>query len=149
MERNNTFRKIDSKPIIHIYEPTKVNKSSTIYQLSKTLELREPQKDDYFTDIVKIEKYQGYSNAYNVSHYFRLRDTTNWSTCTTPTGLIKTTKPYLFRGDIREKNGAKTLLIFRFQEDILQVFKYPKGYNPKGRNLDEIINSFNNEGFKK
>ena len=132
----------NTKPVIHIYKTLKVNKTSTIYEIEQTKEIREPKPEDYFTDIVKIEQYQGYSKAYNLTHYFRIRDKTNWSKCKTPTGLFRTIKPNVFFGDLKTSKG-KTLVLFYFDEvNNLQIFKYPHGYYPTSKQLETIIDKF-------
>ena len=132
----------NTKPVIHIYKPVKVNKTSTIYEIEQTKGIREPKLEDYFTDIVKIEQYQGYSKAYNLTHYFRIRDKTNWSKCKTPTGLFRTIKPDVFFGDLKTSKG-KTLILFYVDEvNNLQIFKYPNGYYPTSKQLNLIINKF-------
>jgi hypothetical protein len=132
----------NTKPVIHIYKPVKVNKTSTIYEIEQTKGIREPKPEDYFTDIVKIEQYQGYSKAYNLTHYFRIRDKTNWSKCKTPTGLFRTIKPDVFFGDLKTSKG-KTLILFYVDEvNNLQIFKYPNGYYPTSKQLNLIINKF-------
>jgi len=132
----------NTKPVIHIYKPVKVNKTSTIYEIEQTKGIREPKLEDYFTDIVKIEQYQGYSKAYNLTHYFRIRDNANWSKCKTPTGLFRTIKPNVFFGDLKTSKG-KTLILFYVDEvNNLQIFKYPNGYYPTSKQLNLIINKF-------
>ena len=132
----------NTKPVIHIYKPVKVNKTSTIYEIEQTKGIREPKPEDYFTDIVKIEQYQGYSKAYNLTHYFRIRDNANWSKCKTPTGLFRTIKPNVFFGDLKTSKG-KTLILFYVDEvNNLQIFKYPHGYYPTSKQLETIIDKF-------
>ena len=134
MERDNT------KPVIHIYKPVKINKTSSIYEIEQTHKVREPKPDDYFTDLVRIEQYQGYSKAYNLTHYFRIRNQGNWSKCKAPTGLFKTIKPNVFYGDLKTSKG-KTLIIFYLDEvDNLKIFKYPNGYYPTSKQRETIIN---------
>ena len=129
-------------PIIHVYKPIKVNKTSTIFEYLQTHENRPSTPDDYFTTLVKIEQYQGYSKAYNLSHYFRIRNTTNWSKCKTPTGLFKTIKSNLYYGNILSSKG-KTLILFHFDnDDVLRIYKYQNGFYPKRKQLDLIINKF-------
>lgn len=140
MKAENTNTK--SLPIIHTYRPKKVNKTSTIYEYQNTIELRDIKPDDNFTKIVRLEQYQGYSKAYNLNHYFRIRDTTNWSKCKLITGLFKTIKPNVFYGNIKE-NKYKTLIIFLIDnESNLVIHKYPKGYNPSRKTIDQIIKTF-------
>lgn len=132
--------KADNTPITHIYKPHKINKTSTIFEHLQTHESRPTTPDDYFTNLIKIEQYQGYSKAYNLSHYFRIRNTTNWSKCKTPTGLFKTIKPNVFFGDLKTNKG-KTLIVFHFDsDDTLRIYKYANGYYPNRKILDAIIN---------
>ena len=45
----------NTKPVIHIYKPLKVNKTCAIYEIDQTKGIREPKPEDYFTDLIKIE----------------------------------------------------------------------------------------------
>ena len=140
MKAENTTSK--NLPIIHTYRPKKVNKTSTIYEYSNTIELRDINPDDNFTKLVKLEVFQGYSKAKNLVYYFRLRDKSNWSKCKLVTGLFRTIKPNLFFGNIKE-NNYKTLIIFLIDDESnLVIHKYPKGYNPSRKIIDQIIKSF-------
>lgn len=131
----------NTKPVIHIYKPLKVNKTCITYEIEQTKGIREPKPEDYFTDLIKIENDQGYSKAKPV-FWFRIRDKTNWSKCKTPTGLFKTLNPRLFYGNILTSKG-KTLVLFYFDEvNNLQIFKYPHGYHTTSKQLETIINKF-------
>jgi len=139
MKKDNT--KVETTPIIHTYKPTKVNKASIIYNIDYTRYLRNPNCDDFFTNLIKIEKDQGYSKA-NAKYWLRIRNQSNWSKCQTPTGLFKTIRQNVFRGDILS-NKVKSLILFYFDEEYneLRIFKYQRGYNPSRKIIDQIIKS--------
>jgi len=140
MKAENTTSK--NLPIIHTYRPKKVNKTSTIYEYSNTIELRDINPDDNFTNLVKLEVFQGYSKAKNLVYYFRLRDKSNWSKCKLVTGLFRTIKPNIFFGNIKE-NNIKTLMIFYIDDNNnLIIHKYPTGFNPTRKQLDLIIDQY-------
>jgi hypothetical protein len=129
----------NTKAVIHIYKPKKVNKTSTIYEIEQTHENRISHPEDYFTELVKIEQYQGFSKAYNVSHYFRIRNTSNWSKCETPTGLFKTLRANVYIGDLKTTKG-KTLVLFYFDENNhLHIYRYKCGYYPSRKIIKSII----------
>ncbi|UQD55867.1 hypothetical protein [Flavobacterium sp. K5-23] len=102
--------------IRHTYKVTNELKSYTVYELSTS-----EGNVNLLTDILRIEQFQGKSNASNISDYLRLRNTTNWSKCAMITGLRTTTKEGVFYGDWLRLNKSlttkKTLLVFTFYKD--------------------------------
>jgi len=127
-------------PIIYIYKPIKINKQSRIFELSQTQRLRHKQQDEFLTELVRVEKDQGFSKAKDVVYWLRIRNQSNWSKCQTPTGFKKTDKTNVFFGDIKTDRG-KTLIIFKFQDDeSLKIFNYQNGFYPKKTQLKKIIN---------
>jgi hypothetical protein len=125
----------NTKPVIHVYKPIKVNKTSTIY------EIKQPHPEDYFTNLIRLEVDQGFSKAKPV-YWFRLRNESNWSKCATPTGLFKTIKPNVYFGDLKTSKGKTLILFYTDQINNLQIFKYPHGYYPNAKQLESIINKF-------
>lgn len=123
------------EPMVYRFAVEKVNKQSTIYRMIHANDGR-----TFMTDLVKIEKFQGYSKAYNAEHYFRLRNCENWNKCEQVTGLWKTTAIGMFFGDRREPQG-KRLLLFRFDQtgEEMAVFVYPSGYYPSRTRIDDHI----------
>lgn len=123
-------------PKVYRFNPIKFNKHDTIYQ-----GFEDNPKDSFITELVKIEKFQGYSKAYNLGLYFRIKDATSWAKSKQITGLWKTTQKDAFYGDFRE-GAIKTLLIFKIdhQSHELTVYEYPKGYNPHRNVIDALIN---------
>jgi len=142
MKADNTAPiKTRNKPIIFTYEPVKVNKTSTTYQLVNTQRIRQPQPDDKFTELIRLEVDQGFSKA-KCDYWFRLRDKSNWSKCTRLSGLFRTIKPNIFYGDIRVGRNLKTLLIFIFDDNRnLIIYKFKKGSYPTKKQLDALIES--------
>jgi hypothetical protein len=117
--------------IRHTYKVSKELKSYTIYTLSNS-----EGNVNLLTDILRIEKFQGKSNASNITDYLRLKNTTNWSTSEMITGLRTTNKKGLFFGDwLNKRTHKKTLLLFTFSNDeqtlLIDVYRgfYP---NHKG-----------------
>ncbi|RVT78550.1 hypothetical protein EOD40_04765 [Flavobacterium sufflavum] len=126
--------------IRHTYNVTSELKSYTIYQLAEVA-----RNKNLLTDILRIEKFQGKSNASNIKDYLRLRTTNNWSTCEQITGLKNTNKPQVFYGDRRDKETSKrTLLIFLFSEDKQTLFiDIYRGFYPNHNGiLQNIINTY-------
>jgi hypothetical protein len=119
------------------FEAIKFNKQSTIFigQGSNSY-------TSFITREVKIEKFQGYSKAYNLAMYFRIRNKDNWSKCEQVTGLWKTEKPGVYYGDRRTLTD-KTLLIFVLLDghQRLSIYEFPKGYYPHRNVIDSIINN--------
>jgi hypothetical protein len=104
----------------------KTNKHDTIFN-----GLDSNPKDSLITEFVKIEKFQGYSNAFNLGLYFRVKNQSSWSKSKQVTGLWKTQTKGVYHGDFVEGN-LKTLLLFKISEnnDFLKVIVFPKGFYP-------------------
>lgn len=121
--------------LMYRFKVVKHNKHDTIYT-----GLVSNPKESFITELVKIERYQGYSNAYNLGLYFRIRTASNWSKCKQVTGLFKTTRLNVFYGDHRI-NEKRTLLVFKIDDlkEELTVFEYPEGYYPSRILIDELV----------
>lgn len=131
MKRNYTTGKV----LMYRFKVVKHNKQDTIYS-----GLESNPTESFITELVKIERFQGYSNAYNLGLYFRIRNTSNWSKCIQVTGLFKTTRLNVFYGDHRGNNN-KTLLLFKIDDikEELTVYEYPEGYYPSRSIIDELV----------
>jgi hypothetical protein len=129
--------------IRHTFEVVKVVKSYSIYQICEVTGTK-----NLLTDLLRIEKYFGKSNAQNIDHYLRLRTTTNWSTSQMITGLRPTSKKVLFYGDWFQtdqlNNRKKTLLLFTFSNDGQTLFiDVYRGFYPNHKGiLQNIINTY-------
>lgn len=135
MTANNTIQ--NHKPEIHVYNVFKYNKHDTIYQKEET-----NPKSKLLTEFVKVEKFQGFSKAYNLGLYFRIKNESSWQKSKNVTGLWKTMRDNLFFGDSRNIK-SKTLLIFHIDNEgqQLTVFEFPEGYYPNRVRIDKLINS--------
>lgn len=125
----------DNAPKVYRFNPIKFNKHDTIYQAQPN-----NPTDSFITELVKIEKFQGYSNAYNLGLYFRIRDASSWTKSKQITGLFKTPTKGAFYGNIKE-GATVSLLLFKISHlsDELTVYEYPKGYNPHRNIIDSLI----------
>ena len=121
--------------IRHVYQNIKETKSYHVFKLSEL-----PRGYSVLTEYCRIEKFFGKSNAKNITHYFRLRTTSNWNTSEQVTGLRHTKKENVFYGDHR-KNGKQHLIIFRLSEDLQTlIVDYYRGFYPKFPTyLDTVI----------
>lgn len=123
----------------HVYEVSSVQKSNLCY---KIVEVYNGTKQ--LTDIVRIEKYRGYSNSKFNENYFRIKDNPYWKDCTMLTGLRETLKPNVFYGDSIQ--NKKSLILFQLSDDkttlIIDVFK---GFYPTQKTLNRIIKHHNYE----
>lgn len=121
--------------LVYRFKVIKHNKQDTIYTGFES-----NPTESFITELVKIERYQGYSNAYNLGLYFRIRNTSNWSKCKQVTGLFKTMRLNVFYGD-HNSNGMKTLLLFKIDDikEELAVYEYPNGYYPSRTIIDELV----------
>jgi hypothetical protein len=100
------------------------------------------------TELIRIEKFQGKSNATNINDYLRLKTTTNWATSEKITGLRPTKKEVLFYGDWLKSDKSnttkKTLLIFVFfkNRNVLLIDVY-RGFYPFNKEiLQTILNKY-------
>lgn len=129
--------------IRHTYKVTNELKSYTVYQFA---EVR--GNKNLLTDILRIEKYQGKSNASNIIDYLRLRTSTSWLNSEKVTGLRPTVKTGLFYGDRANTDvtGLKkrTLLLFTFSTDRQTLFiDVYRGFYPNHKGiLQNIISTY-------
>ena len=123
--------------VSHVYKVVKVNKCDMQYIITHDL-----PKVSFLTERIKIEAFQGYSNATNLCEYLRLRGATSWKSGKQVSGLWKTIRKDVFYGDDKT-NGIKALIIFHFEDDRsrLTVHTYPHGNYPNRAKIDELINA--------
>ena len=119
------------------FSAIKFNKQDTIYQCTD-----QKEKISFpLTELIKIEKFQGYSKASNCTHYLRIRNESSWKKSNQITGLWRSCrKSFLFGGYRKEK--VKTLIIFRFNEngERLKIYLAPFGYYPSRNSIETLIN---------
>jgi hypothetical protein len=134
MKANNNTGAVN----VYYFTASKFNKQSTIY-MGNT----QNPNGSFITSSVKIERFQGFSKAYNLGLYFKIRNHTNWAKCEQVTGLWKTSVNGFYYGD-RKTNGTKTLLIFKLDEtnENLTVKEYPNGYYPSKAVIEKLIQNF-------
>ncbi len=134
--------------IRHTYKVINELKSYTVYELIEIYKINPiTENKNLLTDILRIEKFQGNSNASNINDYLRLRNCSNWSKSELVTGLRPTLKENLFYGDWRKlenSNPIKTLLMFSFSKDkqtlIIDVYR---GFYPNHNGiLQNIITTY-------
>ena len=124
--------------IRHTFKVSKTLKSYTIFELVKV-----EGNTNLLTDVIRIEEFRGKSNAANIEHYLRLRNTSNWNKCEMVTGLRPTKIKGLFYGD-RRTMSKKHLLIFITPNDpntfIIDVYR---GFYPNHNGiLKNIIDAY-------
>jgi hypothetical protein len=124
----------------HVYLLVKVNKCDKQYLIKDFLPL-----GSILTERVKVEAFKGYSSAYNLAEYFRLRGTTSWKSGKQVTGLWKSPHPGVFYGDHKE-NNTKTLLLFKYKNDrqILLVYSFPIGFYPNKQTILKYCDKLSN-----
>lgn len=131
MKANNT-----QGTTVHKFEVVKYNKHDTIYQLCLG-----QSTNQLITQSVKLEKFQGFSKAFNLDLYFRVKDKSSWKNSKKVTGLWKTTRLNHYFGDHRTDKG-KTLLLFKVDREsqTMYVYQYANGYYPNRIVIDSLIN---------
>ena len=129
--------------IRHSYKVTNELKSYTVFELVEVA-----GNTNFLTDLIRIEKFNGKSNATNIKDYLRLRTATSWDKSQKITGLRPTENDLLFYGDwlkVNESNAPKkTLLIFLFSKDRKNLFRdVYRGFYPNHKGiLQNIINTY-------
>ena len=128
----------------HVYNLTHEVKTYNVYTINVTLS----SQINLLTDIVRVENYNGKSNAYGIDKYLRLRTSSSWLKSEKVTGLRPTTIKNVFTGD-RLINGKKNLLVFIFSNDYkrLRIDVYRSFYPNTPIILQSIIRT--NYGQKK
>ncbi len=131
MKANSTIGAVN----VYLFDAVKFNKQDTVFEGNN----KNPNTS-FITSLVRIERFQGYSNAYNLGFYFRVRNTTNWAKCEMVTGLWKSSRKGFYYGDRRTKE-SKTLLLFELEEnqERLTVYEYPNGYYPSKPMIEKLI----------
>jgi hypothetical protein len=115
---------------------SEINRCDTQYQL-----VGEVPQLSWLTARVKIEKFQGFSKAYNIDEYFRLRGATSWKSGEQVTGLWKSETKNAYYGDRKTKEGKTLILFFRSPDlESLTVHIFPTGYNPSKKVINQLIN---------
>jgi hypothetical protein len=114
----------------YTFKAIKHNKQSVDFEL-----IDGDVTNSFITKIVRIERFQGYSNASGIEYYLRLRNKPNWSKCDKVTGLWRTTRKGIFYGDRRDHELVQTLIIFKIAPDwqSLALIVYPRGQYPKNQ----------------
>jgi hypothetical protein len=122
---------------VYHFQASKFNKHSTLFNGRDT-----NHYNSFITPQVKIEKFQGFSNAYNLGEYFKVRNTNNWSTCLQVTGLWETSRKGYYYGD-RKTANEKTLLVFALSEnrEELTIYEFPTGYYPHRDTIEKLVQS--------
>ena len=98
----------------HVYKVERERKGYIVYELVQA-------DKELLTDLLRVEKYYGKSNATGIEDYLRLRTSTSWDKSEKVTGLRPTQIPGVYYGD-RVQNGIKSLLLFQFSEDRTTLF---------------------------
>lgn len=126
---------METQIIKHSYKATKFNKCDIQYEITHPL-----PEISTLTERVKIEAFQGFSNAHNLGEYFRLRGATNWKDGKQVTGLWKTENRDIFYGD-NKTNLGKSLIIFKFENnrETVSIYTFPEGYYPHRNIIDNLI----------
>jgi len=129
--------------IRHSYKVTNELKNYSVLELVEV-----EGNNNQLTDLIRIEKFNGKSNATNIKDYLRLRTSTSWDKSEKITGLRPTQNELLFYGDwlkVNECNALKkTLLIFYFSKDRKNLFiDVYRGFYPIHKGiLQNIINTY-------
>lgn len=129
--------------IRHSYKVTNELKSYTVFELVEVA-----GNTNFLTDLIRIEKFNGKSNATNIKDYLRLRTATSWDKSQKITGLRPSENELLFYGDwlkVNEPNAPKkTLLIFLFSKDRKNLFiDIYRGFYPLHKGiLQNIIKTY-------
>ncbi|WP_291071876.1 MULTISPECIES: hypothetical protein [unclassified Empedobacter] len=119
----------------HIYKVNHEVKTYSVYELDKSR-----TDKSLLTDILRVETYNGKSEAKGIDKYLRLRTSSNWTTSEKVTGLRPTSIKNVFYGN-RIVNDKRNLLIFVFSDDYkwLKIDVYRSFYPKTPKILTSII----------
>ena len=126
---------VEVNKLVHEYKRVKANKCDNQYLIDGQL-----QKSTFLTERIKVEAFQGFSNASNLGEYFRLRGATSWKGGEQVTGLWKTDYPHIYYGDRRTKKG-KTLILFLYgtNKDTITIQTFSDGYYPNINTIRNLV----------
>lgn len=117
------------------FNSTKFNKTSVIYS-------GQIKESNILTETIRIEKFQGFSKAFNLPYYLRIRDKKTWKDSTQLTGLFKTNQPLWFYGDYR--TGVKrTTLLFLLKPDMSEILihEFEQGVSLSKNQIEDYLKS--------
>jgi len=128
----------------HIYKVSHEVKTYSVYDIDNS----KSSITKLLTDTLRIEIYNGKSDARGIDKYLRLRTSSNWATSEKVTGLRPTSVKNVFEGN-RLVYGKRNLLIFVFSDDYkwLKIDVYRSFYPKTPAILKDIIKR--NYGTKK
>ncbi|OWP85280.1 hypothetical protein BWK59_00645 [Flavobacterium davisii] len=109
-------------PVIHVYQITNKGK----YTSTKHFELVEVKnKQAKLSSKINIQVDRGFAKSMP-KYWLKIRESNKWVRLT---GLFKTEKPNLFKGDKGESNSKEDLIIAKFedQQDLVIIY-YFEGY---------------------
>lgn len=129
--------------IRHRYKIASSLKSYAVYNLDSTT------GGNLLTDVLRVEKFNGKSNATNIDQYLTLRTSTNWEKSQKVTGLRPSKVRGVFYGDHPTlRKSRKSLIVFVFSDDRarLTIDVYP-GFYPftRGALLNLILARYSRE----
>ena len=115
------------------YKAVKFNKTNVIY--SGIVE-----SSNILTEEIKLEQYQGFSKAFNVSFYLVVKNKPKWKDSKKVTGLFKLIDSFFFYGDYKN-NNSKTTLLFRMSPEMKEViiYEFPEGVYLSKRQLKDFL----------
>lgn len=115
----------------HIYKVDNVLTSYTIYKLQRVLNqelVSVKDTNSLLPSLVRVEPYEGRSNATGIKHMLRGRNVSKWAK-NILTGLRPTIKEGVYYGD--HFTGKKNFLVIHFSENReTLVIDYFRGFNP-------------------
>lgn len=114
---------------------TKFNKTNVIYS-------GECNDSNILTEVIKIEKFQGFSKVFNVDYYLRVKDRGTWKESTPVTGLFKCNKSLWFSGDYI-KGLIKTSILFMLKPDMseLLIHEFQSGVYLSKNEIENYLKS--------
>jgi len=121
-----------SQPVTHIYKEVNKGKHLSVKHFELTNVLN---GNSELSELINISKNRNCAMSMP-DYWLKIRQGSKWSKCIT--GLFKTTKQDLYKGD---RDKKQHLLIFKFSDaDILTVFYFKNYYT---RDLSDVMQFIN------
>jgi hypothetical protein len=130
-----------TQPIRHVYNECKRFQHVRHYQIEKEHE------NDLLTSTINISKNRLFNKSKDALYFLKVRNGNKWNSTNT-SGLLKTSNPLIFYGDIATQlNGIykKThLLVFVFNRggSELEIYIYNRYYPKNTEELQKIISKY-------
>jgi hypothetical protein len=115
----------NNHPVIIIYQLDEVKKTFRQY---KRKDIKPNRKDHFLSELIRIEKNNGYNSFTGMSNLLRIRNTSNWVKCTVlglrPTG----TANFYYTGLLVKSGNALCIVHYELSNEEIEIRIFPEFY---------------------